>query len=119
MVTESLLFHHAYGPVPDNGCARRKRRQAPNAYTPTFFDNLNFTNAQRTLCENNRQCLYDLFITQDNDVAQTTLDTEKKTNMTIATLSKININNVNCLINCPIYMYLQLIFHQTFQLKLL
>ncbi len=98
MVTESLLFRNAYVPVPnDDDHGTRKRRQAPNAYTPIFFDNLNFTDAQRTLCENNRQCLYDSYITQDNDVAQTTLDTEKETNMTIATLSKININNVNCL----------------------
>ncbi len=81
--------------MPNDGCARRKRRQASSTYTPTFFDDLNFTDAQILLCEENRQCLYDLFVTQDNDVAQTTLDTEKETNITITTLSKIN-NNVNC-----------------------
>ncbi len=68
---------------------RKKRQDAPDpSIIPISFEELNFTDAQQVFCDNDPSCLYDLVITEDEEIAQTTLDEEKEINATIATLSK-------------------------------
>lgn len=65
---------------------RRRRRQAgqPDVnFVPIFFDELtNVTDALRTTCENNHQCLFDLAVTGDMVFAQNTLNHQKVANAT-------------------------------------
>ena len=80
------------GRVPDaltlfSGKFRRKR-QTEDDYIPVYFEQLNFTEMQRTLCEDNKECLYDLVQTGEMDVALATLNQQKETNETRAVLSK-------------------------------
>ena len=75
---ESLFFN----------AGRRKRQTAPDAdFIPTFFDELNITEAERIVCEDNDQCLFDLAATGDMTFALTTLDHQKEANATKEVLS--------------------------------
>ena len=49
---------------------------------PIFFDELNFTSEQVVICEDNLQCLFDLAVTGDMEIASNTLQFEKVTNAT-------------------------------------
>ena len=72
---------------------RRKRQSGqPDAeFVPTFFDELtNITEAQKIICEDNRQCLFDLAVTGDMNFALNTLNHEKDTNATRETLGLSN-----------------------------
>ena len=66
----------------------RQRRQINEEFVPVFFDELNITEGVNQACEGSRQCILDLLITDDMDVAMDTLTTEIETNMTIDTISK-------------------------------
>lgn len=49
---------------------------------------MNVTEAQRMVCEDNQQCLFDLAVTGDMNFALNTLDHQKDANTTIEVLSK-------------------------------
>ena len=68
---------------------RRRRQTTPDVdFVPIFFDELmNVTDQVSTLCEGNRQCIFDLAVTGDTDFAMNTLDHEKEANETKQTLS--------------------------------
>lgn len=76
------------------GESQRKKRQAGGTYddfqninfVPIFTDELNFTDEQRVVCEDNLQCLFDLAITEETEFAMTTLEQEKIANATTDTL---------------------------------
>ncbi len=95
MIAASSLFviHFLFiGRVPSaltlfSGLFRRKR-QTQDDYIPVYFEQLNFTEMQRTLCEDNKECLYDLVQTGEMGVALATLNQQKETNETRAVLSK-------------------------------
>lgn len=61
---------------------RRKRQDDQNVFVPLFFDQLNYTREQIVMCENNQQCLFDLVVTGDVEIASNTLKFEKNTNAT-------------------------------------
>ena len=62
---------------------RRKRQSDENAtYVPVFFEELNFTDEQRMICDNNPQCLFDLAVTDDTEIALNTLEIERDVNTT-------------------------------------
>ena len=65
----------------------RQKRQAANP-TPIFFDNLNITDAQRMICENNIECMFDLAVTGLEEIGLNTLNQQKQINATIDLLSK-------------------------------
>ena len=68
--------------------ARRKRQITPeDDFVPLFFDELNITDEHRMICEDNRQCIFDLIATENMTVAVNTLDHEKETNATEEVLS--------------------------------
>ena len=66
----------------------RRKRQDNTDFTPIFFSDLNFTDAQRLICENNPECLLDLLASNDTEAAMTTLDSQKEANATIEILGK-------------------------------
>ena len=52
-------------------------------FVPLFFDELtNVTDAQRMVCEDNQQCLFDLAVTGDMAFAMNTLNHQKDANAT-------------------------------------
>ena len=73
-----------------------RKRQAGGTYedfqnlnfVPIFSDELNFTEEQRVLCEDNLQCLFDLAVTEETTFAMETLEQEKIANTTTKTLRK-------------------------------
>lgn len=84
MQEESLFY---YG--------RRKRQTGENfedfqnsSFVPIFSDELNFTDAQRTICDNNARCLFDFAVTGEIELALDTLQDEKNANISIEALSK-------------------------------
>ena len=89
MEEESFFYY------PGNNQSRK--RQTGGTYTdyqnpsfvPIFLDELNFTDDQRTTCENNLQCLFDLAVTGETEFAMTTLEQEKIANSTIEILRKL------------------------------
>ena len=82
------MFYYA-----DNSLNRK--RQAEGSYEdfqdlnfiPVFLDELNFTDGQRVICENNPQCLFDLAVTEEEDFAMNTLEQEKIANTSMEILS--------------------------------
>ncbi len=103
MISTSSLLAHS-GPLPNriflsigrvnpyaltlfSGPFRRKR-QTQDDYIPVYFEQLTFTDMQRTLCEDNKECLYDLVQTGEMGVALETLNQQKETNETRTVLSK-------------------------------
>lgn len=77
-VTEGSLFKPT----------RRKRQTTPgDDFVPLFFDELNITDAHRMICEDNRQCIFDLVATGDVTIAVNTLDSQKESNATLEVLS--------------------------------
>ena len=66
----------------------RRKRQTQDAYMAVYFEQLNFTEMQRIICEDNKECLYDLVQTGEIGVALETLNQQKETNETRAVLSK-------------------------------
>lgn len=87
------LFYYA-------GNSQSRKRQVEGSYNdfqnpafvPIFLDELNFTNDQREICENNLQCLFDLAVTEETDFAMKTLEQEKVANTTVEILSKLLVN---------------------------
>ena len=69
---------------------KRKRQTESSTFMPIFFDDLNVTEEAKELCEGNPECILDLVITGDKDIATNTLENEKQTNVTKDTISKIN-----------------------------
>ena len=65
----------------------RRKRQAEQQFIPLFFDELNITDEAETACEGNPQCILDLLITEDMDLAMETLNLDKETNETKETIS--------------------------------
>ena len=61
--------------------AGRRKRQSPDDI-PLFFEDLNITDAQRMTCEGNRECIYDLVVTGDPEIAMATLNDQRETNET-------------------------------------
>ena len=52
-------------------------------FIPLFFDELtNVTDAQKMVCEDNQQCLFDLAVTGDMAFAMNTLNHQKDANAT-------------------------------------
>lgn len=66
----------------------RRKRQAEQGIMPIFFDELNITEEAEMVCEGNPQCIFDLLLTGDMDVAMNTLEHEKQTNLSMETISK-------------------------------
>ena len=62
-----------------------------NTFMPVFFDELNFTAEQRMICEDNPQCLFDLVVTGELEIAMNTLQFEKEANATKEILGKLNV----------------------------
>ena len=58
-------------------------------YTPIFIDDLEFTEEQKELCKDDLQCLYDLVITGEKDIAMDTLATGEEVEQTQAILGKV------------------------------
>ena len=61
----------------------RKRRQAsipsldfifPDPPQPFSIENLNYTNEQREFCNNITECMFDLLVTEDREIARSTMD---------------------------------------------
>ena len=72
---ESLFFRP--------GRRRRQVSQPDVDFVPLFFDELtNVTDAQRMVCEDNQQCLFDLAVTGDMAFAMNTLNHQKDANAT-------------------------------------
>ena len=69
----------------ENGQARKKRQSFDDfqnvTVDPIYPEDLNFTDEQRELCNNDTQCLLDLVVTNDTDVALATLNVNE--NMTM------------------------------------
>ena len=55
---------------------------------PVFFDELNFTTDQRMICEDNPQCLFDLVVTGELEIAMNTLQLETEANATKESFGK-------------------------------
>lgn len=68
----------------------RRKRQDLDQYEPVFFSDLNVTEDQMMTCEGNEECLYDLVVTNDTELALTTLQEGMTTNMTVDILGKRN-----------------------------
>ena len=71
----------------------RRKRQADetfgnSSFVPIFSDELNFTEMQQVLCQNNMQCLFDFAVTGERDIALETLRHEQEANATREALSK-------------------------------
>lgn len=71
----------------------RRKRQADetfgnSSFVPIFSDELNFTEMQRLICQNNMQCLFDFAVTGERDIALETLQHEQEANATHEELSK-------------------------------
>lgn len=66
----------------------RHKRQAQPTFIPVYFDELNITNDIEMTCEGNPQCIFDLLLTGDMDVAMNALKHEKETNLTKDTISE-------------------------------
>lgn len=68
-----------------------KKRQVPDFGNSSFsvptFEELNFTDAQRQICNNVRACLYDLAITGDLVVANVSRETSETTTRLQETIS--------------------------------
>ena len=64
--------------------SNRRRRQSDqnDTFMPIFFEDLNFTTEQRMICEDNPQCLFDLVVTGELEIAMNTLQLEKEANAT-------------------------------------
>ena len=58
-------------------------------YTPTFIEDLEFTDEQKELCKDDVQCLYDLVITGEKDIAMDTLAIGEEVEQTQAILGKV------------------------------
>ena len=72
---ESLFFRP--------GRRRRQSGQPDVDFIPLFFDELtNVTDAQKMVCEDNQQCLFDLAVTGDMAFALNTLNHQKDANAT-------------------------------------
>lgn len=65
----------------------RGKRQAED-YNPVYLEDLEFTDDQRKMCENNNECLFDFVVTGNTEVALTTLNDQKRDNATHEILSK-------------------------------
>ena len=62
---------------------KRKRRQAsipsldfifPDPPQPFSIENLNYTDEQRAFCNNITECMFDLLVTEDREIARSTMD---------------------------------------------
>jgi hypothetical protein len=67
--------------------ARRKRQVDPD-FVPLFFDELNVTDEVSMMCQGNQECILDLIVTGDIEVAEATLENERETNATVDTISE-------------------------------
>ena len=67
---------------------------APTAddWVPIFLDELNFTTEQKMICGENIQCLFDLNVTDEMDVAVTTLNHSVETEETREVISELCYN---------------------------
>ena len=67
------------------GLGRRKRQSFSDfqnvTVDPIFVDELNFTDEQRELCNNDTQCLVDLVVTNDVNIALMTLTVNENVTM--------------------------------------
>ena len=64
------------------------------------FEDLNITDSQREFCNNDTTCLYDLAITGDEEIAQTSMTFNENVTHVIEILRELNIFN-----NCSYCMY--------------
>lgn len=74
-----------------------KKRQASTNYVPytgPTFEDFNYTDAQRALCNNLRSCLFDLAITGSEELANFSRQVTENTALLQQTLSKLIINFV-------------------------
>ena len=69
----------------------RKKRQAADDFRPVFFDQLLASNDQIGFCEGNEQCVFDLVVTNDTEVAERTVNEQKEANDTIDQFGKASI----------------------------
>ena len=67
---------------------RRRKRQNPDTFVPILFENLNFTEEQIKLCEGNEECLFDLAVTDEKQIAAVALEEQKTVNTTKEQLGK-------------------------------
>lgn len=61
---------------------RRKRQIVEDVNIPIFVEDLNITDEQREFCNDNIQCIFDLSVTEDETVAQATMEIDAETSMT-------------------------------------
>lgn len=72
----------------------RKKRQDSNSNSSItdpapLFEELNFTDAQREICNNIMACLYDLAVTGDLEVANISRETSENTTILQALISEL------------------------------
>ena len=72
----------------------RKRRQVigpslnSNPPQPFSIENLNYTDEQREFCNNITECMFDLLITGDTEIAGNTMDAVMESNQLTVAFSK-------------------------------
>jgi hypothetical protein len=66
----------------------RRKRQVDSDFVPLFFDELNVTDEVSMMCQGNQECILDLIVTGDIEVAEATLENERETNATVDTISE-------------------------------
>ena len=59
-----------------------------HSFVGIAFEDLNITEDQRVLCNNDTSCLYDLAVTGDEEFANTTLEASEEDKRTQAIISK-------------------------------
>lgn len=75
------------------GSAKKKREttEQSSPYVPIYFDQLNFTEEQKEVCNNDRQCMYDIAITGNQELALETREENVNLTTTVGILSKYSI----------------------------
>ena len=74
----------------------RRRRQVDPDFVPIFFDELNVTDDVSMMCQGNQQCILDLIVTGDLEIAVDTLDNDRATNTTVDMISEAQVIDAFC-----------------------
>lgn len=71
---------------------RKKRQATRNEEIPLSYSTFNYTTEQRDVCGDDHACLFDFYMTGQEDLAKTTLETGKNFTNTVNILSKLHNN---------------------------
>lgn len=93
---------------------RDSRPEVVETFTPVFVDELTVTDEVAMTCEENPQCIFDLTVTGNREVAANALNHEKETNLTEGTISETDIGKMAAVLHFT--CILQPTSPQTFQL---